>query len=182
MNYCSECGKPVQRRVPPGDHRPRFVCDACNTVHYENPRLIVGCLPVWEEQVLLCKRANEPRSGYWTLPAGFLETGETIEEGALRETLEEAHAEVDIVRLFSVYSIPSIGQVYLFFLARLRNLDFSPGAETERTQLFRESEVPWNEIAFSSVRFSLEHYFRDCRTPSDRVYVGSYTPTIEAAR
>jgi ADP-ribose pyrophosphatase YjhB (NUDIX family) len=182
MNYCSVCGKRVRQLVPPGDHRLRFVCEECNTVHYENPRLIVGCLPVWEDQVLLCKRANEPRSGYWTLPAGFLETGETVEEGAQRETLEEAHADVDILRLFSVYSIPSIGQVYLFFLARLRNLDFSPGAETERTQLFREPEVPWNDIAFSSVRFSLEHYFRHRRTPSDRVYVGSYSPTVEAAR
>lgn len=182
MNYCSECGKPVQRRVPPGDHRPRFVCDSCNTVHYVNPRLIVGCLPVWEDRVLLCKRANEPRSGYWTLPAGFLETGETVEEGALRETLEEAHAKADIIRLFSVYSIPSIGQVYLFFLAQLRNLEFSPGSETERTQLFRELEVPWDEIAFSSVRFSLEHYFRDRCIPRDRVYVGSYTKALQTER
>ena len=108
MNYCSVCGKPVRKRVPPGDHRMRFVCDECNTVHYENPRLIVGCLPIWGESVLLCKRANEPRSGYWTLPAGFLETGETAEEGALRETFEEAHAEAEIVRVWNRLIDPTL--------------------------------------------------------------------------
>ncbi len=179
MNYCSVCGKPVRKGVPPGDHRMRFVCDECNTVHYENPRLIVGCLPIWGEGVLLCKRANEPRSGYWTLPAGFLETGETAEEGALRETLEEAHADAEIVRLFSLYSIPSIGQVYLFFLARLKDLQFHPGAETELTKLFVEHDIPWNEIAFSSVRFTLEHYFADRKTGIETVHVGNYTQAHE---
>ncbi len=181
MNFCSACGKPVNKRVPPGDHRPRFVCDECHMVHYENPRLIVGCLPVWEDKVLLCKRALEPRSGYWTLPAGFLESGETAEEGAMRETREEANAEVEIVRLFSLYSIPSIGQVYLFFLAHLKHLDFSPGAETERTALFVEEEIPWEEIAFSSVRFSLENYFQSKRAGNEKVYVGSYLKEIARA-
>lgn len=181
MNFCSECGKPLHLRVPPGDHRVRFVCDACHTVHYENPRVIVGCLPVWEEKVLLCKRANEPRSGYWTLPAGFLESGETAEEGAMRETREEANAEVEVVRLFSLYSIPSIGQVYLFFLAHLKNLDFSPGVETERTALFAEEEIPWEEIAFSAVRFSLEKYFQSRRAGGEKVHIGSYVKEITRA-
>lgn len=180
MNYCSVCGKPVRQLVPPGDHRLRFVCEECKTVHYENPRLIVGCVPVWEDRVLLCKRANEPRSGYWTLPAGFLETGETAEEGAMRETLEEAHAQVEIERLFSLYSIPSIGQVYLFFLARLKNLDVRPGIESEQTVLFDEENIPWNEIAFSSVRFTLEHYFRDRRSGIETVHIGKYRKEAEA--
>ena len=175
MNFCSHCGKPVRRIIPPGDHRLRYVCEECKTVHYENPRLIVGCVPVWENSVLLCKRATEPRSGYWTLPAGFLETGETAEEGALRETFEEAHADVEIDRLYSLYSIPSIGQVYLFFLARLKNLNFHPGVESEQTMLFTEESIPWEEIAFSSVRFTLEHYFHDRRAGIATVHMGSYT-------
>lgn len=175
MNFCSVCGKPVRQFIPPGNLHVRFVCEECKTVHYENPRLVVGCVPVWQDKVLLCKRATEPRSGYWTLPAGFLETGETAEEGAVRETYEEAHADVDIDRLFSLYSIPSIGQVYLFFLARLKNLDFRPGIESERAALFAEEDIPWAEIAFSSVRFTLEHYFRDRSAGVETVHVGNYT-------
>lgn len=174
MKFCSACGKPVRFAVPEGDHKPRFVCDACNTIHYENPRIIVGCLPVSGNKVLLCKRSNEPRKGYWTLPAGFLEKGETIEAGAMRETLEEANAEVVINRLLSVYSIPDFGQVYIFFLAELTNADFSPGVESEAVALFPESDIPWDELAFSSVRFTLKKYFDNGSLQQTVVYVGSH--------
>lgn len=173
MNFCSNCGNPVRSAVPEGDHKCRSICDACNTIHYENPRIIVGCVPLWDAKVLLCKRANEPRKGCWTLPAGFLEQDETLEAGAVRETLEEANAEVGIGRLFSVYSTPTLGQVYVFFLAQLTNLNFHPGAETETTALFGESEIPWEEIAFSSVRFTLKKYFDDRVSQSCAVHVGS---------
>ncbi len=174
MKFCSHCGMPVHRAIPAGDHTFRFVCDECGTIHYENPRMIVGCLPRWEDKILLCKRSNEPKAGKWTLPAGFLEKDETVEAGALRETMEEAHAEVNIVRLLSVYSVPIVAQVYLFFLADLQNLNFFPGAETERTELFRESEIPWDEVAFSSVRFSLQSYLASREADVERVFVGSY--------
>ena len=174
MNFCSNCGRPVHLAIPSGDHKSRYICDSCNTVHYENPRMIVGCLPRWEDKVLLCKRSNEPRSGKWTLPAGFLENGESVEAGALRETWEETNAEVEIVRLLSLYSIPSIGQVYLFFLADLKNLDFHPGVETEITALFREDEIPWDEISFNSVKFTLERYFQNLGSESDKVYTGMF--------
>jgi ADP-ribose pyrophosphatase YjhB (NUDIX family) len=173
MNFCSNCGKPVRIAVPQGDHKPRYICDSCTTVHYENPRMIVGCLPRWKDNVLLCKRSNEPQRGKWTLPAGFLETGESVEEGALRETREEANAEVEIIRLFSVYSIPEIGQVYLFFLADLKNLNFRPGVETESTTLFSEPDIPWDQLSFRSVRYTLECYFDNQKTPSQKVFVGT---------
>jgi ADP-ribose pyrophosphatase YjhB (NUDIX family) len=134
--------------------------------------MIVGCLPRWEDSVLLCKRSNEPKAGKWTLPAGFLENDETVEAGALRETMEEAHADAKIVRLLSVYSVPVVAQVYIFFLADLQNLNFHPGSETERTVLFRESEIPWDDLAFSSVRFTLEHYFAHPDSPA--VHLGAF--------
>ncbi len=175
MKYCSHCGAPVRFAVPHGDHKSRAICDACNTVHYENPRMIVGCLPFLEDKVLLCKRANEPRRGLWTLPAGFLEHGETVEEGAMRETLEEANARVEEPELFSVYSIPGIGQIYLFFTARLRDLDFHPGTETEEMALFTQADIPWRELAFSSVRYTLEMYFEHRLSSHRIVHVGSFS-------
>ncbi len=180
MNFCSNCGKPVHLVLPSGDHKLRYVCDSCNAVHYQNPRMIVGCLPRWEDKVLLCKRANEPKIGMWTLPAGFLENDETVEAGAMRETLEEANAEVDIIRLLSLYSVPSIGQVYLFFLADLKKLNFHPGVETEETKLCSEDEIPWDHIAFSSVRFTLENYFSNRESAVSVVHVGSYTKEVKS--
>lgn len=177
MNFCSTCGAPVHPLVPAGDHKTRFVCESCKTIHYQNPRMIVGCLPRWKDNVLLCKRANEPKSGLWTLPAGFLENDESVEEGALRETMEEANADVELVRLFSVYSVPTIGQVYLFFLANLKNLDFRPGTETERTVLFPVRDIPWDAIAFPSVRFTLERYVENIATEGNEVYRGVYRPS-----
>jgi ADP-ribose pyrophosphatase YjhB (NUDIX family) len=175
MNFCSDCGKPVRLVKLDDDHKLRYVCTACGKVHYQNPRLIVGCLPCWEDRVLLCLRSNEPKSGFWTLPAGFMENDETIEVGAVRETREEANADVEIVRLLSVYSVPVVSQVHLFFLANLKNQNFFPGHETVETRLFAQNEIPWDAIAFSSVRFTVENYFasRDSRD----VFIGSYNRT-----
>ena len=161
MKFCSNCGATVARKIPAGDSLPRYVCDACSTIHYQNPRMIVGCVPVWEEQVLLCKRAIEPRHGLWTVPAGFMENGETLAAGAARETLEEANARVEIGALYAVYNIPHVNQVYLLFLAKLLDLDFHAGEESLETRLFREDEIPWDQIAFATVRNTLTHYFAD---------------------
>ncbi|MDY6943352.1 MAG: NUDIX hydrolase [Pseudomonadota bacterium] len=163
MKFCSHCGNRVAQKIPEGDNLPRFVCDHCGAVHYQNPKMVVGCLPIWEDRVLLCRRAIHPRHGYWTLPAGFLENGETTLEGAIRETHEEANAEVDVDELYTMFNLPHINQVYLFFRARLRNLEFSPGLESLETVLFSESNIPWNDLAFPTVGFTLKHYFADRR-------------------
>ena len=161
MKFCSQCGEPLSRRVPTGDNRERFVCDGCNTIHYLNPRIVAGCLPIWEDQVLLCQRAIEPRAGRWTLPAGFLENGETVVAGAARETHEEANAVVANLDLYTVFSLPHISQVYLFYRAELIDPRFSPGFESKAVALFEESEIPWDDLAFPVVRETLEHYFAD---------------------
>lgn len=161
MNFCSACGAPLQLSTPPGDDRPRHVCPACNTVHYQNPRIITGTLPVYRDRVLLCKRAIEPRRGYWTLPAGFLEMGESLAEGAIRETWEEARAEVDIEGLYAVYDIVSIGQVYVFFRAALRRPQWKPGAESAEVRLFAAAQVPWKRLAFPVVHVVLSQYWTD---------------------
>ena len=161
MKYCSQCGDLVAQRIPNGDNRPRYVCGSCETIHYQNPKVITGCLPFYENQVLLCKRSIAPREGFWTLPAGFLETGETTSQGALRETAEEANARVEIIGLYTLFSLPHISQVYMFYRARLTDLDFYPGEETLETQLFQEDEIPWEELAFRVVTETLEYYFSD---------------------
>ena len=161
MKYCSQCGESVSRKIPPGDNRPRFICDSCKIIHYQNPRVIAGCLPFFEDKVLLCRRAIDPREGYWTLPAGFLENGETTADGALRETREEANADAEVVDLYTLFSLPHISQIYMFYRARLKNLDFSPGIESHETRLFNEDEIPWDELAFPVVTETLKHYFDD---------------------
>lgn len=181
MKFCSNCGAPVERRVPPGDSLPRAVCDACHTIHYENPRMIVGCVAEWNGSVLLCRRGIEPRYGLWTVPAGFLENGETTAAGAARETLEEANARVEIDGLFSLYNLPHISQVYMLFRARLLDLDFRPGAETLETRLCDESAVPWNELAFVTVRNTLVHWFNDRRKGEFGFHMGTVNPMDKAA-
>ncbi len=181
MNFCSQCGGRVGLRVPPGDTLPRYVCNACGTVHYENPKLIVGCIPEWENRILLCRRAIEPRHGLWTVPAGFLENGETLAAGAMRETLEEANARVEIIDLYAVYNIPHISQVYMLFRARLLDLGFAPGDETLETQLFTEEEVPWSALAFATVRNTLGHYFADRRARAFRLRMGTIEPMKPSA-
>ena len=161
MKFCSDCGQPVSKRIPDGDNRERFVCDECETIHYQNPRIVTGCLPVWQDQVLLCKRAINPRQGYWTLPAGFLENGETIAEGAMRETAEEANARVHGLELYTVFSLPHISQAYMFFRCELADLNFSSGIESLEVRLFEEANIPWDELAFPVIKESLEFYFED---------------------
>lgn len=163
INYCSVCGAPVSVRVPAGDRLPRHVCDACGVVHYRNPRLVVGSLPVWGEQVLLCRRAIEPRLGFWTLPAGFMENEETVAQAALRETSEEANARVELDGMYTLISVPHVSQVHVVFRARLLDLDFSAGEETLEVALFREEDIPWDEIAFRTIAMTLKHYFADRR-------------------
>lgn len=161
MNYCSHCGAKVALRIPAGDNRERHVCIDCETIHYQNPRVITGCLPEWEGRVLLCRRAIEPREGYWTLPAGFMENGETVHAGAIRETLEEANARVEMKGLFSLVNIPYASQVFMIYRAKLLDLDFGPGEESLEVALFSEHEIPWEELAFPMIGETLRYYFRD---------------------
>lgn len=165
MKFCSSCGSDrIAYEIPAGDQRARFVCKACGEIHYQNPRVICGTLPVWEGKVLLCKRAIEPRYGFWTLPAGFMENGETVEEGALRETQEEANATIVRPQLLAVLSVPAINQVHMMFWGAMPNSSFSPTPESLEVQLFGEQEIPWSKVAFRTVKTTLEHYFRCRRT------------------
>ena len=161
MNYCSRCGREVERKIPPGDNRERFVCGHCGAIHYQNPRIVAGCLPIWDDRVLLCRRGIEPRKGLWTLPAGFLEVGETVHAGASRETWEEARARVEILGLYTLFSVPHISQVHMFFRARLMDGEYAVGEESLDVRLFEEDAVPWEDLAFPVVTRTLRHYFRD---------------------
>jgi ADP-ribose pyrophosphatase YjhB (NUDIX family) len=162
IKHCKNCGTAVVYRLPDdGDTKNRAVCPACNTVHYENPLNVVGTVPVFNDKVLLCKRNIEPRKGKWTLPAGFMELDETTAEGAARETTEEAGAQFEMQSLFSVLSVPKVGQVHLFYRAKLTSDQFDPGYETQEAKLFTESEIPWDEIAFRTVKVTLERFFAD---------------------
>lgn len=163
MNFCSHCGHRVEFRVPEGDSLPRHVCPSCQTIHYSNPKMVVGCIPEWEDRILLCRRAIEPKYGLWTLPAGFMENGETTAEGAARETWEEAGARIRLGELYTLYNLPHINQVYFMFRAQLTDLDFAPGVESLETKLFTENEIPWDEIAFKTVHATLRQYFEDRR-------------------
>ncbi len=164
MNYCSHCGHSLSLRIPAGDTLPRHVCDHCGSIHYQNPKMVVGCLPEWEDRILLCRRAIEPRYGKWTLPAGFMENGETTAEGAAREALEEANARLEVLDLYSLFNLPDINQVYLMYRARLLDLDYGPGEESLEVALFREDEIPWAQLAFPTIERTLRHFFTDRRT------------------
>ncbi len=172
IKHCRVCGTEVRYRVPADDNRERAVCTACNEIHYENPINVVGTVPVWGEQVLLCRRNIEPRHGFWTLPAGFLELGESTAAGAQRETVEEAGARIELQDLFTVLNVVRAGQLHLFYRARLLDTTLAPGPETIEARLFREDEVPWDELAFRTVRLTLEHFFADRRRGSFGVHVG----------
>ena len=164
VKFCRACGTAVQTRIPDdGDTRERAVCPACGTIHYINPLLVVGTVPYLGEQVLLCKRAIEPRRGKWTLPAGFMEMEETMVQGAARETAEEAGAAVQLGPFFSIMSIPRVGQVHVFYLARLEHDRFAPGAESLEARLFTEAQIPWDALAFTTVRETLKRFFADRR-------------------
>jgi ADP-ribose pyrophosphatase YjhB (NUDIX family) len=174
--FCSQCGSAkVSLRIPHGDDRERHVCEDCGHIHYLNPKNVVGTIPVWEDKILLCKRAIEPRYGFWTLPAGFMEEGETLEDGAARETLEEANARVTIEQLYVTLSLPQISQVYLLFLAKLNDLDFSSGPESLDVRLFTEEEIPWDELAFRTITEALKFYFADRRSGKFLPHLGTIT-------
>lgn len=172
INFCSSCGGAIEFRCPVDDNRPRHICSICGIIHYQNPKMVINSIPEWENQVLLCRRAIEPRYGLWTLPGGFMENGETTAQAAIRETLEEANARIAIGELHSMYSLPYIDQVHMTFRATLLDLDFSPGPESLEVKLFSETEIPWDEIAFRPVKFSLEHYFADRRNDNFRFHSG----------
>ena len=161
MKFCSSCGSSVSQQIPQGDNRLRFVCNDCDTIHYQNPRIIAGCLVEHEKKVLLCKRAIEPRKGYWTLPAGFMENGETVKEGAVRETWEEALAKVSDPELYSMFNLPHISQVYIFYRGSLLAGEFGAGEETLESKLFAESDIPWDNLAFPTIHKALKQFFND---------------------
>lgn len=177
MKFCSNCGAQVALRIPNGDNLPRYCCDACDSIHYINPRIVVGCVVEWEDQILLCKRAIEPRYGMWTLPAGFMENGETVAQAAVRETWEEAHARVELLPVYTLLSVPHVSQVHIFYRARLLDTDFNPGTESLEVQLFREEDIPWGELAFRTVTTTLKHYYADRKTG----VFGMHSGDIEAA-
>lgn len=161
MKYCSQCGEPLRLGIPEGDNRQRHICDACSTVHYHNPKIVTGCIATWEDSVLLCRRAIEPRKGLWTVPAGFMENGETTYQGAVRETLEEANARVEVQDLYMTINLPHIDQVYMLFRARLLDLAYSPGEESLEVGLFEQAQIPWERLAFPTVGLALQTFFED---------------------
>ncbi len=179
MNFCSQCGARVTLKIPPGDHLPRHICSICDAIHYENPKMVVGAIPEWEDKILLCRRAIEPRYGLWTLPAGFMENNETTAQAAARETAEEAHARVEIIALYTLYNLPHISQVHLFFRSRLLDLDFKPGSESLEVALFSEATIPWDDLAFSSVRNTLRHFFEDRRKGEFSLHFGDITQPLD---
>ncbi|KPK50152.1 MAG: ADP-ribose pyrophosphatase [Thiotrichales bacterium SG8_50] len=172
MKYCSHCASPVVLRVPEGDNLPRFICDSCNTIHYQNPNIVAGCVPEWDGRLLLCRRAIEPRHGLWTLPAGYMENNETTLEAARRETVEEAGAEVDISDLFAVINLPHINQVYMMFRAQLNEPKYAAGPESLEVKLFREAEIPWGELAFPVIQQTLKCYYDDLSRGEFQLHVG----------
>lgn len=175
IKHCKACGGAAVYAVPPDDNRDRATCTVCGLVHYENPLNVVGTVPVWGDQVLLCRRNIEPRYGLWTLPAGFMELGESVAEGAMRETVEEAGAHIELQGLYTVLNVARVGQVHLFYRARLLDTDFAPGPESIEAKLFHEDEVPWDEIAFRTTRETLKRYFADNRRGQFDVYCADIT-------
>lgn len=172
MKFCSQCGGSISVVIPQGDDRERFICDQCGVIHYQNPNVVTGCIPQWQDKILLCRRAIEPRQGFWTLPAGFMENGETAQEGAMREAAEEANARMQLIDLYTTFNLPHINQVYLFFRSKLLDLDFSAGAESLEVELFTEEEIPWDDLAFPVVTETLRLFFRDRKAGSFKSRIG----------
>ncbi|MEC5215466.1 ADP-ribose pyrophosphatase YjhB (NUDIX family) [Actimicrobium sp. GrIS 1.19] len=182
MKFCSECAHPVALRIPPDDNRQRFVCEQCGVIHYQNPKMVIGSIPVWDQagdtRVLLCRRAIEPRLGYWTLPAGFMENDETTGDAARRETEEEAGARIDLHGLFSMMNVPHVHQVHMFYRATLLDLDFAAGVESLEVALFNEASIPWDEIAFPTVGETLKCFFSDMRKVREGASFGFHAQDI----
>ncbi|MDR1529517.1 MAG: NUDIX hydrolase [Burkholderiales bacterium] len=175
MNFCSDCAGKLELRIPENDNRERYVCATCGMVHYQNPKIVVGTIPLWKNKILLCQRAIAPRYGHWTLPAGFHEIGESVSDGALRETQEEARVNVMIDRLYTVLSVPNIGQLHLMFIARLTKPEFAAGDESLDVRLFDEMEIPWGNIAFRTVSRTLRCFFWDRKQNDFHLHVSSLT-------
>jgi ADP-ribose pyrophosphatase YjhB (NUDIX family) len=173
MNFCSHCAAPLSKKIPPGDNLPRFVCDACQAIFYHNPKVVAGCIPEWNGSILLCRRAIEPQIGLWTLPAGFMELGESTEAAAQRETFEETNAEVDLHTLYAVFSLPHISQIYMIFRGQLRSLDFGPTTESLEVRLFEPAHIPWEQLAFPVVHETLTRYQRDREHGTFALHVGT---------
>jgi len=178
MKFCSTCGATVEFRIPQGDSLPRHVCGSCGDIHYQNPKIVVGALPEWEDRILLCRRAIEPRLGKWTLPAGFMENAETTAQGAARETLEEACARIEVGDIYTLIDVPHINQVHIIYRARLLDLDFRPGEESLEVALFEEADIPWNEIAFRTIAMTMRHFFEDRRSGQWSFHTGTVTPEM----
>ena len=175
MNFCSNCGHKIQFGNIEGDHLPRFHCVECGTIHYQNPRVIVGCIPIWEDKVMLCRRGIEPQLGLWNVPGGFMENNETVEEGAAREMFEETHGRVRIIGLQSVFTVLHVNQVHLHFLAEMVDLNYETTPESTEIQLFTEDELPWHDVAFASNYFALKKYFEDRKNGMQRTHRSSLT-------
>lgn len=176
MNYCSNCSAKVTLKIPHGDNLPRYVCDACGAIHYQNPKIVTGCIPEWEDKILLCKRGIEPRRGLWTLPAGFMENQETTAEGAMRETLEESYAKVHNLSLYALFNIPHISQVYILFRGEMLNDHFAPTTESIEVELFAEHQIPWAQIAFPVIKETLKRYYHDKQQGKFRLQVDDIHP------
>jgi ADP-ribose pyrophosphatase YjhB (NUDIX family) len=161
IKFCMTCGSPTHMKIPPDDDHPRAVCTICSQVHYTNPKVVVGTVPEWERKILLCKRNIEPRKGKWTLPAGYLENGESVGEGAARETREETRAEVELIKPYRMFNIVFVNQIYLMFRAHLTSEDFGPTTESTEVRLFDEKDIPWDYIAFPMIWHTLDQYFKD---------------------
>ncbi|MBT8220421.1 MAG: NUDIX hydrolase [Bacteroidia bacterium] len=174
MNFCSHCGAAVTLKDVPGDHRKRYVCDSCEHIHYQNPIVIAGVLPLWEGKILMAKRAIEPRLGFWNLPAGFLENGENVEDGAKRELWEETEAKVSDMTIHSVYTVARINQVHIHFLADLIEEKFNRTPESSEVRLFEVNEIPWGDVAFASTFFSLQRYVEDLKKGVKEVHLGHF--------
>ncbi len=165
MNFCQHCGSnQISWEIPKGDHKPRHICLKCEVIFYENPRIIAGCLATHKGKILLCKRAIEPRRGYWTLPAGFLENGETIQQGAERETWEEAEARVKPEGLYTIFNLIHINQVYMFYRGQLIDGQYGAGCETLEAKLFSPDEIPWEDLAFPTIYQTLKFFIGDLKT------------------
>jgi ADP-ribose pyrophosphatase YjhB (NUDIX family) len=171
MNYCSNCGSPVVLKVPDGDFLPRHVCGHCGTIHYQNPKVVVGSVPVYEGRILICKRGIEPRIGYWTIPAGFMENDETLEAGAAREAVEEARIQVEIGSLLLLANVTSARQVHVFFRSRMLTPDFGVTHESTEVRLVDERDIPWNDLAFPSTEYALRRFVEDRAAGVDRHHV-----------
>ena len=173
--FCSKCGAELKMKIPEEDNRIRAVCDACNTIHYENPKIIVGSVATYKNQILLCRRAIEPKFGFWTLPAGYMELNESTSEGAMRETVEESGANIKLKRLFAIHDLPFLNQVHIFFLAEMTSPKLDPGSETLEARLFTVDEIPWSELAFKTVGKTLEFFIEKDKYNKNHVHTSLFS-------